>query len=204
MFSGIVEEIGVVSAVSHQPDKTTIMIEVNTCLIGVIVGDSIAINGVCLTICERKMKNFVFEAMPETVRLSTIGLLVEGDVVNVERSMTALSRVGGHLVQGHIDGRTMIENIEQDGCSLKIWFKKLEKYRHCFIPKGYVAIDGMSLTIVDVTNDCFSICFIPHTQHITIVKNYRKGTYVNVEVDHIVKTISIMLDQRGIEYEKHS
>ncbi len=204
MFSGIVEEIGTVSAINHQAEKTTVMIEVNTCLIGVIIGDSISVNGICLTVCERKAKNFVFEAMPETVRLSTIGLLSVGDTVNVERSMTALSRVGGHLVQGHIDGRTTIESIEQDGCSLKIWFKKLENYAHCFIPKGYVAIDGMSLTIVDVTRDCFSICFIPHTQQMTIVKNYRNGIHVNVEVDHIVKTISIMLDQRGIAYEKHS
>ncbi len=203
MFSGIVEEVGVVVEVDHQPDKSVLVIQVETCFVGVIVGDSLSVNGVCLTVCQRRMKRFVCEAMPETIRLTSLGSLSVGDLVNVERAMTSLTRIGGHLVQGHIDGKTTIESIEADGCALKIWFKKLDQYKDCFIPKGYVAIDGMSVTIVDVLNDSFSVCFIPYTQSVTIVKNYRVGMQVNIEVDHIVKTIALMLNQRESVYGKY-
>ena len=203
MFSGIVEEIGVVVSVDHQPDKSVLVVQVETCFIGVIVGDSLSVNGVCLTVCQRRMKSFVFEAMPETIRLTSLGLLCVGDFVNVERAMTSLTRIGGHLVQGHIDGKATIESIESDGCALKVWFKKLDQYKDCLIPKGYIAIDGMSLTIVDVLTDVFSVCFIPHTQSVTIVKNYCVGMQANVEVDHIVKTIALMLNQRESVHGKY-
>ena len=114
--------------------------------------------------------------------------------------MQPITRIGGHLVQGHVDGTTTIEKIEQDGCSLKIWFKKLDTYKYCFIPKGYICLDGMSLTIVDVSACSFSICFIPHTQAVTIVQNYQIGTKVNLEIDHITKTIFIMLKERERTY----
>lgn len=204
MFSGIVEEMGVVKKVDHQKDKSTITVQVQKCLDTVVIGDSISVNGVCLTVVRIDADSFMFEAMPETLRLTSLKNLVTGDYVNVERAMTALTRIGGHLVQGHSDGATTIESIEQDGCALKIWFKKLDQYKDCFIPKGYVAIDGMSLTLVDSTPDFFSVCFIPHTQSVTVVQNYRIGTQVNVEVDHIVKTIALVLKQREDGYGKHN
>lgn len=203
MFSGIVEEIGVVLEVDHQPDKSVLVIQVETCFVGVIVGDSLSVNGVCLTVCQRRLKSFVFEAMPETIRLTSLGSLCVGSLVNIERAMTSLTRIGGHLVQGHIDGKVTIESIEADGCALKVWFKKLDHYKDCFIPKGYIAIDGMSVTIVDVEVDTFSVCFIPYTQTVTIVKNYSVGMHVNIEIDHIVKTIALMFNQRESVYGKH-
>ena len=203
MFSGIVEEMGKIKQVDHQKDKSVITVCVEKCSADVFVSDSVSINGVCLTVVECTDDCFVFEAMPETLRLTNLGDLLVGDVVNVERSMKANARVGGHFIQGHIDGIATIESIEPDGCALKIWFKKPELYKDCFIPKGYVAIDGMSLTLVDSTQDKFSICFIPHTQEITVVQNYRVGTKVNVEVDHIVKTMSLLLQQKEAYHGKN-
>jgi riboflavin synthase len=203
MFSGIVEEIGIVAQVDHQKDKSVITIQAQKCLAAVAVGDSISINGVCLTAVQIFADSFMFEAMPETLRLTNLKNIATGDYVNVERAMTALTRIGGHLVQGHSDGVTTIESIEPDGCALKIWFKKLDLYKDCFIPKGYISIDGMSLTLIDSTTDFFSVCFIPHTQAVTVVQNYRVGTLVNVEVDHIVKTISFLLRDREDSYGKH-
>jgi len=203
MFSGIVEEMGTIKLVDHQTDKSVITVQVEKCSTDVFVSDSVSINGVCLTVVECANDCLTFEAMPETLRLTNLGDLLVGDVVNVERSMKANARVGGHFVQGHIDGIATIESIEPDGCALKIWFKKPELYKDCFIPKGYVAIDGMSLTLVDSTQDKFSICFIPHTQKITVVQRYCVGTKVNVEIDHIVKTMSLLLQQKEAYHGKN-
>jgi riboflavin synthase len=203
MFSGIVEEMGIITCVDHAGDKSVITVQVNNCFDDVMIGDSVAINGVCLTVVNCAQAQFVFEAMPETLRLTSLGSLSCGDTVNVERSVKASTRIGGHFVQGHIDGTATIISIEEDGCALKIWFKKPELYKECFIPKGFIAIDGMSLTLVDVTVDAFSICFIPHTQHVTIVQRYRMGTLVNVEVDHLVKTMALLLQQKEAHYGKY-
>lgn len=197
MFSGIVEEVGTVIQADHtQQGKITLVIQAQRCLEDSIIGDSIAVNGICLTVCHVTERTFLVEVMPETVRCTNVKFLSIGDLVNLERSLKAISRIGGHIVQGHVDNTTSIEKIEQDGCSLKIWFKKPQNYADCFISKGYVCIDGMSLTLVDIEKDLFSICFIPHTQKITIVHNYQIGTHVNVEIDHITKTVSAILKMR--------
>lgn len=203
MFSGIVEEMGIVKCADHQPDKSTITVQVNACFDDIIIGDSVAINGVCLTVVKSEDKSFTFQAMPETLRLTNLATLRCNDKVNVERSVTANTRIGGHMVQGHIDGTATIESIEPDGCALRIWFKKPDLYKDCFIPKGFIAVDGMSLTLVDVTADLFSICFIPHTQQVTVVQSYRVGTVVNVEIDHMVKTLSLLLQQKEAYHGKH-
>ncbi len=196
MFSGIVEDVGIVMQVDHHRDKSIITVQMQKCLDAVDIGDSVSINGVCLTVICRLKNSLIFEAMPETLRLTNLKKIVAGDYVNVERAITAVTRIGGHFVQGHIDGISTIELIEQDGCALKIWFKKLDLYKDCFIPKGYIAIDGMSLTLVDSKLDFFSVCFIPHTQKVTIVQNYRIGMQVNIEIDHIVKTVAQLLKQK--------
>lgn len=198
MFTGIVEDIGAVKTATHGTGKSVLTIHSPRCVDDASVGDSISVNGVCLTITQFTHDDFTVEAIPETVRLTNIGLLKEGDTVNLERAATASTRIGGHFVQGHVDGFTTIAKMEADGDSIKTWFEKPEFYRDCFVPKGYIGIDGMSLTLVDVTKDMFSICFIPHTQQATIVKNYRPGTRVNVEIDHITKTVDHILRQRGL------
>lgn len=196
MFSGIVEEIGCVKSVEHKAELSTLWIKASVCFEDTKIGDSISVNGTCLTVCEMDIDSFMFQAIPETIKLTNLGLLVTGMNVNLERSITPATRIGGHFVQGHVDGKTRISSIESEGDSLKVWFEKPEFLNECFVPKGYIAIDGMSLTIVDVTQNAFSICFIPHTQAVTIVKNYKPGTWVNIEIDHITKTVVQILNNR--------
>ena len=198
MFTGIVEYRAEVTHIEHKLEKSTLWISIPFTDDCGAVGDSISINGVCLTIVEIVNNSYVFQAMPETLRLTNIKSLKKNDYVNLERAMRATSRIGGHMVQGHSDGTAIIESIEHDGCALKIWFCKPEHYKDCFVPKGFIAIDGMSLTIVDVHDSCFSVCFIPHTQQMTIVQDYYIGTVVNIEIDHIAKTISSLLAQKGM------
>ncbi len=198
MFTGIVEDIGAVTAAVHGQGKSVLTIRSPRCVDDMSVGDSIAVNGVCLTVTTFTHDDFTVEAIPETLRLTSLGQLKEGDTVNLERAATAATRIGGHFVQGHVDGFTTIAKMEPDGDAIKTWFQKPDFYADCFVPKGYIGIDGMSLTIVDVTKDMFSICFIPHTQSVTVVKNYHPGTRVNVEIDHITKTVDHILRQRGL------
>lgn len=193
MFSGIIEETGRVHQAIHQLGGSTITLKGSLCLTDLKIGDSIAVNGICLTVCKRTEEDFTVEVMPETLNLTTLGQLKLGDAINLERAITAQTRIGGHWVQGHGDGTTTISKIQQEGCSLKVWFDILEPYYSHFIPKGFITIDGMSLTIVDVTNQHFSVCLIPHTQEVTIAKNYCVGHTVNVEIDHITKTVISLL-----------
>lgn len=198
MFSGIVEEIGLVISADHRPELSTLWIQSQICLQDIKKGDSLSVNGVCLTVCDFTTHQFMCQAIPETIRLTNLGLLGEGAQVNLERSILPTTRIGGHYVQGHVDGATSISRLEQEGDSLKIWFKRPPFYEDCFLKKGYITLDGMSLTLVDVTPTEMSVCFIPHTQAVTIVSTYQLGTQVNVEVDSVIKTIVTVMNQRRI------
>ena len=196
MFSGIVEEIGTVDFVDHQPELSTLWIRSQACLQDIKKGDSLSVNGVCLTVCDFTPDQFMCQAILETIKLTNLGLLHKGTRVNLERSITPTTRIGGHFVQGHVDGKTSISRLEPEGNSLKIWFKRPPFHVDCFINKGYITLDGMSLTLVDVTPNEISVCFVPHTQAQTIVQHYQKGTQVNVEVDLITKTVVHVMTQR--------
>lgn len=198
MFSGIVEEIGLVKKVDPQPGLLTLTIEAKLCLEDLKIGDSIAVNGVCLTVCHFDSHSLTVQAMPETLKRTNLGALVLGAKVNLERSITAATRLGGHFVQGHVDTTVNLMHLAKEGESLKVWFEKPQPYAACFIPKGYIAIDGMSLTLVDVQPKAFSICFIPYTQWHTIVSDYNLGRKVNVEIDHMTKTIVHLVNQRKV------
>jgi riboflavin synthase len=198
MFSGIVEEMGVIQSRQKQAGKLVLRVSCYKCLSDLNLGDSIAINGVCLTVVAHNETTFVVEAIPETCRLTNLVQLNLGAQVNLERAISASSRIGGHFVQGHVDGTTQIKRIEPEGDSLKVWFEKPKSWKECVIPKGFIAIDGMSLTVVDVLEDQFSICFIPHTQAVTIAQKYQVGTTVNLEVDHLTKTIVTVIKQMSL------
>ncbi|WP_116963845.1 riboflavin synthase [Fastidiosibacter lacustris] len=189
MFSGIVQEVATVVSIGG---KDVISIEVsfkraNECKIG----DSIAINGVCLTVVNINLNygNVKFEVVPETLRKTNLGMLKVDDSVNLELSLRLSDFVGGHMVQGHVDGVGVIKSINHEGDAWLVAISAPEVILQYLVSKGFVTIDGMSITIIEVSKDHFIVTFIPHTIKVTVVKNYKVGTNVNLEADPIGKHI---------------
>lgn len=197
MFNGLVEEVGVVQhVVAHNLCKT-LKIQANKAIDGLKLGDSISVNGVCLTVIAFDAVSFTVEAIPETLRLTNISELQKGVLVNLERAAKVGDRMGGHLVQGHVDGVVTIMELVPEGGAINAFFSKPKNWSDCLIPKGFVALDGMSLTITEVNELTFGISFIPHTQSATIVQYYQVGQKINIEIDHIAKAISTILSLRN-------
>lgn len=194
MFNGIVESTGIIRNLTRMCDCIHYTVAPNAAFDDLKIGDSIAINGVCLTITQLQEDAFSITAVPETLRLTNLGDLVEGDYVNLERSLRMDSRIGGHYVQGHVDDVGEIIQIEEDGEeALLITISASPFLTKYIIKKGYVALDGMSITVVDVTDYDFTVTFIPHTQQVTIVKHYEEGTKINIEVDIMGKYIEKLM-----------
>lgn len=195
MYSGIVECIGIVKSIVDSSGSRELVILAPEVLTDCKIGDSLGVNGVCLTVTKFDEKQFHVTAVPETLRKTNLGLLRVDSPVNMERCIQANTRIGGHYIQGHIDTMIEIVSIELDGSAWNVKFslpKDLQKY---VIKKGFVALDGMSITVVDVADGWFSVTFIPHTQTATIVKNYQVGTSVNLEVDMTAKYIANIVEQ---------
>lgn len=193
MFTGIIEEIGLVGNVQRTGDSFVLTIEAKKILEDVHLGDSIAVNGVCLTVTSFSRHQFTVDVMPETVKASSLRSLKRGSKVNLERAMAAGGRFGGHFVSGHIDGTGVIKlkkplenaiyyEIEAD--------PELLKY---IIKRGSIAVDGTSLTVFDVTNDSFTLSLIPHTRSESILGNKETGEIVNLECDMIGKYVGHFL-----------
>jgi riboflavin synthase len=159
------------------------------------VGDSIAINGVCLTVSQLTANVAYFDISPETLRKSTLGKLKQGSQVNVERAVKAGDRLGGHIVEGHIDGTATITQIDRQGDFANIKFSTGSELLDQMVPKGSVTVDGISLTIVDLDKNSFSAAVIPETLKKTTLSKARIGDYVNIETDIVVKIIKKQLDK---------
>ena len=196
MFTGIVEELGVVEAVVDQGDAVRLTVRGPHVLTDASLGDSIAVNGVCLTVAERDVETFTADVMRETLDKSSLGGLEAGARVNLERAVTAAERLGGHIVQGHVDGtgevvsRTPSEHWEVVEVSLPAG---LARY---LVPKGSVTVDGISLTVVDVHDGppaSFSVSLIPETLSRTTLGSKQPGDRVNLEVDVIAKYVERLL-----------
>lgn len=188
MFTGIVEEIGTILKTG-----SSLKISASEILNDVHIGDSIAVNGICLTVTEFDTSSFTVDAMPETYKRTGLRNLSCGSKVNLERAMAANGRFGGHIVSGHIDGTGRISDYRNDGNA--IWMtvttdRELLKY---IAPKGSVAIDGVSLTVVDSLRDSFSVSLIPHTSSVTTLTSHRSGDIVNIETDVLAKYIGHLL-----------
>lgn len=155
------------------------------------LGDSISINGVCLTVTDLPSSHiFNVTAVPETLRLTNLSAIKTKDTVNLERSIKASSRIGGHFVQGHVDACSEIIDIKNDGSeAMIVTFSLPTKLKPYVVDKGYICIDGMSITVIEVGTDFFNVTFIPHTRDNTVVKNYNLGDKVNIEVDMMAKYI---------------
>lgn len=185
MFTGIVEEIGAVKAM----DAGRLTIGASAVVSDVSVGDSIAVNGACLTVTEYDAASFAVDVVPETLRRTNLGALTAGSRVNLERSMPAAGRFGGHMVQGHVDGTGVVRSISADGDALMMAFEASPWVMRYAVEKGFIAVDGTSLTIVHCDNFSFSVTLIPHTQANTVLGDKRVGDSVNLEADIVAKYV---------------
>jgi riboflavin synthase len=192
MFTGIVEGIGKIEKISkNTKNRSAIEMTVNLGKYakGLKIGQSVALNGVCLTATKLSKSNCVFEMIEETTRKTDLGNLKPGDIVNIERSLKTGDRLEGHFVLGHVDGVGIITKIQNKSKEVQIWFeipKKLSKY---VVKKGSIAVDGISLTVVDVKNNLASVCLIPHTIQVTNFKKKNVGDKINIETDILGKYI---------------
>lgn len=194
MFSGITETLGQIVRLENTQDCLHFTIKHHGLFNDIKIGDSIAVNGVCLTVTAFNHDTFNTTVVPETLRLTNLGLLQPNDDVNLERSISANQRIGGHFVQGHVDTIAIIDSIQKEGeGSCKVTFKLSPDYLRYIVQKGFIAIDGMSITVTDVSDDRFSVMFIPHTREHTVVKHYQPDHRVNIEVDMMNKTIEKLL-----------
>ena len=185
MFTGIVEEVGSVRAAGDGK----LVVEASEVLSDVKVGDSISVNGACLTVTTHDESTFSVDVVPETLRRTNLGELEVGSPVNLERSMPADGRFGGHMVQGHIDGTATIRSIDSEGEAQMVVFDAPAVVMRYVVEKGFIAVDGASLTIVNCDNFSFSVTIIPHTRENTVFKSKKVGDSVNLEVDIMAKYV---------------
>ena len=185
MFTGIVEEVGSVKSVG----EGRLVIGASEVLSDVKVGDSISVNGACLTVTTHDDASFSVDVVAETLRRTNLGELTAGSPVNLERSMPANGRFGGHMVQGHVDGTATIRSIGSEGDALMVGFDAPSSVMRYVVEKGFIAVDGASLTIVNCDNFSFSVTIIPHTQENTVFKDKKAGDSVNLEVDIMAKYV---------------
>lgn len=193
MFTGIIEELGRVESVEKHGDSVRIKITAGIVTSGTKEGDSISVNGVCLTALDVKGNSFSADGSSETLHRSTLGTLRAGSVVNLERAVTPETRLGGHMVQGHVDARgRFVSAVEHDGSwTVRIAFPiELARY---FVLKGSVSVEGISLTIAELTDDYFEIAVIPKTWQVTNFSHLRPGDPVNLEADIIAKYVERIL-----------
>ncbi|MEN6390638.1 MAG: riboflavin synthase [Syntrophomonas sp.] len=189
----MVEEIGKVIKLEPESQSYRIRVEAARVLNDVKLGDSIAINGVCLTVVEFSSRSFAADVMPETVSKTTIGGLKPGDPVNLERALRLSDRLGGHLVQGHVDAVGRIVQKERLDIAIILRIGAPAVLLKYAVPKGSIAIDGVSLTVVDVFEDSFTVSLIPHTAHQTVLGSKKPGESVNLESDIIGRYVERLL-----------
>lgn len=193
MFTGIIEEIGKIKAVRHAGRSVVLEIEARKVLEDTRVGDSIATNGVCLTVTAMGNDFFSADVMLETMSRSNLGKLKPGDRVNLERALCLNSRLGGHLVAGHIDGTGRITDKVQDEIAIWLTVSAAPELLRYIIEKGSITIDGVSLTIAAVGDSSFKVSIIPHTQEETTLTTKRIGEVVNLENDMIAKYVEKLM-----------
>lgn len=193
MFTGIVEEMGTIQAIAKGSQSAVLTIEASKVLEGSQIGDSIAVNGVCLTVISMTNRQFCADVMAETLRRSSLGGLSRGSKVNLERAMAANGRFGGHIVSGHIDGTGTIVSMTQEDNAVWVKIQSSTSILKYIVEKGSIAIDGISLTVARVTESDFSVSVIPHTGSETTLLRKKTGDIVNLENDIVGKYIDRLL-----------
>ena len=190
MFTGIVEETGTVRQISVTPDGARLTIEAVIALGGTRVGDSIAMNGACLTVVTRDDRTFAVEATLETLRRTNLGELGIGDRLHLERALAVGGRFGGHFMQGHVDGTGTIRDRQTEGDAVVQSFSAPPEIVRYLVPKGSISVDGVSLTVVNVGADWFDVWLIPHTLDVTLLTQKPVGSTVNLVADILAKYVA--------------
>lgn len=193
MFTGVIEELGKILAIDRQGISGSIRIRAKKVLEGTRIGDSIAVNGICLTVVSMQEGQFTADVMAETIRRSSLSGAKPGDAVNLERAMAADGRFGGHIVSGHIDGTGYIRSYRREENAVWVTIGAKPDILRLIVEKGSICIDGISLTVAAVTEDAFSVSVIPHTGTQTTLLMHEPGAVVNLENDVVGKYVERLL-----------
>ncbi len=203
MFTGLIEELGTVEKVRRRGESLYLTVRASTVLEDINIGASIAVNGVCLTINDFSAESFSVDVMSETLKRTTLSRLRVGEKVNLERAVKAGDRLGGHLVSGHIDGLGEIKEKRGQGDSFTLKIGILEEIAKYLIPQGSIAVDGISLTVVESSEDSFTVAIIPQTARVTTLRHKSPGGYVNIEVDSLSKYVEkLLMNPRELKKSK--
>ena len=193
MFTGIIREVGRVASIDGDADGIRLEIEAPQTASAVEIGDSVAVNGCCLTVVETGAGAIAFDAVPETLSRTSLGGLAQGSRVNVEPSLRAGEPLGGHYVQGHVDGLATVRSVEDEGEGRRIWFDVPPDLRRYVAEKGSVSLEGTSLTVAAVDDAGLAVAVIPHTLTMTTLGELAPGVPVNLEVDVLAKYVERLL-----------
>lgn len=204
MFTGIIEGIGILKSITRRDYNASFEIEVDFDLEDTNVGDSISIDGCCLTVTSRLGNHFWAELSDETLRITTLGGLKIGDTANIERALKIGGRLGGHMVQGHVDGVGKIESFQYVGESKELVIQVPHKLTRYIVNKGSLTIDGISLTVNEIKGNIAKIRVVPHTIQATTLKNKKPGDSINLEVDIIGKYVEKLRFLGSEEYHEES
>jgi riboflavin synthase len=198
MFTGIVEEMGVVKGLEKSLAGVRLTLLAHTILSDLAQGASVSVNGACLTVVAKDAHEFAVDLSPETLSVTTLGKLTAGIPVNLERAMRIADRLGGHLVAGHVDGVGTIRGRRQESNAIVLTIEAPDAILRYCVPKGSVTIDGISMTVNEVAARTFSVAVIPHTAKVTTLGLMKEGDQVNLESDLIGKYVERLLQERGI------
>ena len=202
MFTGIVEETGAIRTIRISGSSGKIAVTADKVLEGTKIGDSIAVNGVCLTVVSLEKDGFIADVMAETVRRTNLGDTKTGELVNVERAMAADGRFGGHIVAGHIDGTGTIEELRKEEIAVWVKIRTIPEILELIVEKGSICIDGISLTVATLSEKDFQVSVIPHTGEETTLLRKKAGDRVNLENDIVGKYIQKFLTTSKIEEKR--
>jgi riboflavin synthase len=197
MFTGIIEQAGEVRRIHVSADGARLVVRAERIAAGAHLGDSVAVNGVCLTVVENDGAELSFDAVNETLRRTSLGSLSPGSRVNLERPMRADGRFDGHIVQGHVDGTGTLVSVLEEGRSRRLRFRAGPEILRYVVEKGSITVDGISLTVAALGDEWFEVVIIPHTWAITSLGERKPGDAVNLEVDLVAKYVERLLGARS-------
>ena len=193
MFTGIVRELGVLAESKEAAGGRALVVHAPESAARAAVGDSVAINGCCLTATALKAGDIAFQAVPETIRRTTLGTLERGERVNVELAIRAGDEFGGHYVQGHVDAVGRIQSVEFEGEGLRVFVEAPDDVLRYCVEKGSITVDGVSLTVAEVAEDAFAVALVPHTLAATTLSSLQPGRPVNLEADVLAKYVERLI-----------